>query len=437
MEINKITNFAKKFANLQVALTLLFIIGAVIAIGTIIEQDQPLNFYKEAYPEVTPLFGVLSWKVIKFLNLDQIYTCWWFVLLLIFFVISLLSCTFTTQIPSLKTFKIWRFYQNPEQFKKFNINNNLNLGFFNSFAYSCNTSSYHFFRQKNKGYSYSGLLGRLAPVIVHFSITFLLFGSISGLFSGYTAQEFVPRGEISHIQNLVKFGKVSTVPQDLSFRVNDFWIKYTSSSKIEQFYSDLSVLNNDGQEIKRKTIFVNEPLIFKDTTFYQTDWDIVGIKLQLPNNKNFQIPLKKVVKEGRSFWFGTVPLEKTIGQKITIILNNLNGQLFLYDSRGNLITQSLIGDLIQLDKNIEIKFVDVVAVTGLQIKSDPGIVIVYFSFLLLMVSITISFFTYSQIWLMETPRKILVGGNSNRSVLFFQQEFRQIVNQIQKTDKTI
>ena len=39
--------FLKNLANLQLAIVLLFTIGFVIALGTIIEQDQSLTFYKE------------------------------------------------------------------------------------------------------------------------------------------------------------------------------------------------------------------------------------------------------------------------------------------------------------------------------------------------------------------------------------------------------
>ena len=53
--------------------------------------------------------------------------------------------------------------------------------------------------------------------------------------------------------------------------------------------------------------------------------------------------------------------------------------------------------------------------------------LVYFSFLLLMVSIYVSFFTYSQIWFVEAKNSVALGGKSNRAVLFFQQEFRQIL----------
>ena len=54
-------------------------------------------------------------------------------------------------------------------------------------------------------------------------------------------------------------------------------------------------------------------------------------------------------------------------------------------------------------------------------------VVIYLSFLLLMISIYVSFFTYSQIWFVEAKNGVILGGKSNRAVLFFQQEFRQIL----------
>ena len=86
--INK-TKILKNLANLQLSIGLLITIGFMIALGTIIEQDQSLNFYKENYPEASPLFGFLSWKVITILSLDKIYTAWWFVVVLLLFGSSL------------------------------------------------------------------------------------------------------------------------------------------------------------------------------------------------------------------------------------------------------------------------------------------------------------------------------------------------------------
>ena len=64
-------------------------------------------------------------------------------------------------------------------------------------------------------------------------------------------------------------------------------------------------INSLTASIKRKIIFVNEPLIFKNLVLYQTDWDIVGIKLRYKNNRIFQVPLKRINENSNRFWFGS------------------------------------------------------------------------------------------------------------------------------------
>ena len=202
--------------------------------------------------------------------------------------------------------------------------------------------------------------------------------------------------------------------------------------KTDQFYSDLSILGSDGKELKRKVVFVNEPLIYKDLVLYQTDWDIVGLKLKLAGNKSFQLPLKRITKGGNRFWFGSLKLSQANEQNFTVVINDLKGKIVLYDSKGNFVQEVLLGESVNVEKDVQVQFSDFITSTGLQIKSDPGINVVYSSFLLLMISIYVSFFTYSQIWFVESKDKLTVGGKSNRAVLFFQQEFRKLIKRSAK-----
>ena len=146
---NKIS-ILKKLANLPFALGLLFTIGSIIAVGTIIEQDQGINFYKENYSESNPIFGFLNWKIILLLGLDRVYSVWWFLVTLLLFGISLLACTLTTQLPSIKTFKIWKFKSQPNYYINLKICSSVKLGISNTIAFNCNTNNFHFFRQQKK-----------------------------------------------------------------------------------------------------------------------------------------------------------------------------------------------------------------------------------------------------------------------------------------------
>jgi len=360
------------------------------------------------------------------LQLNQIYTSYWFLFILVLFGVTLMACTFTTQLPSLKQFKLWKFVTNSKRLNQFSSKDNFKKSSVNSVFYFLNKDNYHTFRQGEKNYAYSGLLGRFAPIIVHFSILLLLLGSSIASLSGYTAQEIIPRGEIFHIQNLIKSGDFSHVSQNLAWRVNDFWITYTKESKTNQFYSDLSLLDIYGNEIKRKTIFVNEPFVYKGLTLYQTDWNIVGLKFKLDDNKTVQLPLKKIVKNGRSFWFGSMALSANSNVKISFVINDLKGQVFIYDSKGKLIEECFLGKEILINKDVRLELCDFITSTGLQIKIDPGLRTVYTSFFLLMCSTYVSFVSYSQIWGVEEKEFLLLAGTANRAVLYFQEEFRKL-----------
>ena len=82
----------------------------------------------------------------------------------------------------------------------------------------------------------------------------ILVGTIIGSLFGFKAQEMIPKTETFHIQNILNNGQLTIIPK-ISARINDFWITYTKQKTISQFYSDISILNNQGNEIDRKTSF--------------------------------------------------------------------------------------------------------------------------------------------------------------------------------------
>ena len=87
-------------ANLQFAIILLLTIASFSILGSIIEQDQPIDFYKTAYSQ--PWFGIFTSNIILQFGLDHIFKTWWFISLLIIFGASLLCCTLLQQLPILK-----------------------------------------------------------------------------------------------------------------------------------------------------------------------------------------------------------------------------------------------------------------------------------------------------------------------------------------------
>ena len=92
-----------------------------------------------------------------------------------------------------------------------------------------------------------------------------------------------------------------------------------------------------------------------------------------------------------------------------------------------LVKECSVGDNLALSTSNTIKFYDIITTTGLQIKIDPGIKVVYTAFFFLMVSAYTSYISYSKVWGIENSAQFIIGGNSNRAVLYFQQEFKKLL----------
>jgi cytochrome c biogenesis protein len=85
----------------------------------------------------------------------------------------------------------------------------------------------------------------------------------------------------------------------------------------------------------------------------------------------------------------------------------------------------------EIKEGLRLSIVDVVGSTGLQIKADPGIPIVYFGFALLMAGVVMSYFSHSQIWAVIKDGKLYLGGRTNRAQVTFERQTIEIIDRLQ------
>jgi cytochrome c biogenesis protein len=411
-------------ADLRFSIFILLLISFCSITGTIIEQDQSIETYKMNYPLTNPVFGFLTWDRILQFGLDHVYKTWWFFALIFLFGISLISCTFLQQLPSLKIARRCQFFRTTGQFYRLKISTLLNNFSLNKILLRIKENQYSIFQQKNIIYCYKGLIGRIAPIIVHFSMILILLGTIIGSLFGFKAQEIVPKTEIFHIQNILNNGQLTIVPQT-SARINDFWITYTKNKTVSQFYSDLSILDNQGHEINRKTISVNYPLICNNVYYYQTDWNLIGLRFQNFNKEIIEYPLINIFKNQSKLWLTWVSNNSSFTDGIITIIDNLEGYCSIYNENGQFLGNIELNETVNFD--ISLTLLEIISSTGLQIKIDPGIPMIYLGFFFLMLSTLISYITYSQIWIIQKTQQIFIGGNTNRAVFEFELEFFKFI----------
>ena len=410
-------------ADLRFAIFILLLISLFSILGTIIEQDQGIEIYKANYPLTDPVFGILTWDRILQFGLDHVYKTWWFFTLIFLFGLSLISCTFLQQFPSLKIARRCQFFRETQQFYKLKIFTTLTNFSFNQILFRMKKRKYSIFQQKNIVYCYKGLTGRMAPILVHFSMILVLVGTIIGSLFGFKAQEIIPKTENFHIQNVLINGQLSFIPKT-SARINDFWITYTSTKTVSQFYSDLSILSKEGDELSRKTISVNYPLITNNIYYYQTDWNLIGLRFQT-NNTIVEYPLINVFKTPNKIWLTWISNGKSFNKGIILLVDNLEGYCSIYDETGLFLGNLELNETVSFDKSLT--FLEILSSTGLQIKTDPGIPIIYSGFFFLMVSTLISYITYSQIWMIQKNQKLFIGGTTTRAIFEFELEFFKLI----------
>nr|QUE28760.1 Ccs1 [Porphyropsis coccinea] len=417
--------FLAMISNLKLSIGLLLLIAMITMIGTVVEQDKVLDFYKLNYPVDHPIFGIISWKTIIFLGFDHIYTNIGFYLLLLFFSCSLIICTFSKQLPMLKVARTWRFFIHLEQFQKLPLNILGQIGNLSCCTYLLNRQGYFVFQQKKQIYAYKGIMGRVSPIIVHFSIICILFGSIISSFTGFVAQEIVPKGEVFHIQNILGSGNLSFIPQQLTGEIEDFWIAYNDDGSINQFFSNILLKDVEGEILKKQIISVNSPLRYNGVSIYQTDWNITGLEV-LVDQTRLQLPSQSNANQKNvPLWSSHFSLGFDSSAQYIFVIKDLRGKIDVYDFKGTFLSSQQVGSSFLCDNRI-VTIEKILTSTGLQIKADPGIPVIYFGFFLLMISTTLSYLTYSQIWLTFTSQFAIVGGASNRAVITFEEEFYKL-----------
>ena len=425
MKLLKISEYLKIVSNLKFAIIVLAIIAITSSIGSFIEQDEPIAFYKENYPLTTPIYGFITSQFILNFGLDHIYTTWWFFSLLLTLGLSLISCTITRQFPLFSNSKEYFFRKRKNSFLQLPFAVKVkNISYLKEIILlKLQTMNFYIYQKGNLIYGYKGLIGRISPILVHFSLIMILSGSFFGAVQNLKVQEMLPKGELFHLQNFIRIGWFTNLPT-ITTRVNDFWVEY-ENHRIHQFYSNLSILDSSGSEIRNQTISVNNPLRYQNIDFYQSDWNLLGIRVKQMNQPNtiYEFPVFALQKGVKSWitWINT----KT--ENRILFFDQLENNIFMYDELGNFLKILNIGESV----NSELTLVDLLPATGLQIKYDPSIIIIYNGFALLMITSCLSYLPYTQIWIFQKKQNSWVGSSTNRGKIQLEIEFENLIRLIE------
>ncbi|PQQ11554.1 cytochrome c biogenesis protein CCS1 chloroplastic [Prunus yedoensis var. nudiflora] len=422
---------------LPLAIGEMFAIAGLMALGTFIDQGEAPDFYFDKYPESNPVLGIFTWRWVLTLGFDHMFTSPIFLALLALLGASLMACTYTTQIPLVKVARRWNFLQSSEAINKQEFSESLPRASIQDLGVVLMGAGYEVFLKGPSLYAFRGLAGRFAPIGVHLAMLLIMVGGTLSATGSFKGTVTVPQGlnfVIGDVMGPIGFSSKPTEAFNTEVHVNRFYMTYYDSGEVSQFYTDLSLLDLEGKEVLRKTISVNNPLRYGGITIYQTDWSISALQVLKDNEGPFNLAVAPLKINGDKKLYGTfLPIGDVNSpdvKGISMLARDLQS-IVLYDQEGKFagIRRPSSKLPIEID-GTKVVIVDAIGSSGLDLKTDPGVPVVYAGFGALMLTTCISFLSHSQIWAIQDGTAVIVGGKTNRAKGEFPEEMNRLLDRV-------
>ncbi|XP_061357744.1 cytochrome c biogenesis protein CCS1, chloroplastic [Gastrolobium bilobum] len=424
-------------SNLPLAIGEMFAIASLMALGTFIEQGEAPDFYFQKYPEDHPVLGFFTWRWVLALGFDHMFTSTIFLGMLVLLGASLMACTYTTQIPLVKVSRRWSFLHSAEAILKQEFSESLPRASIQDVGTILMGAGYEVFLKGPTLYAFQGLAGRLAPIGVHIALLLIMVGGTLSAAGSFKGSVTVPQGlnfVVGDVLGPIGFLSSPTQAFNTEVHVNRFSMDYFDSGEVSQFHSDLSLFDMDGKEVMRKTISVNDPLRYGGFTIYQTDWSIAALQVLKDNEGPYNLAMAPLKISGDKKLYGSFlpvgDINSPDVKGISMLARDLQS-IVLYDVEGKFAGVRRPNSNLPININgTEIVIVDAIGSSGLELKTDPGVPVVYAGFGALMLTTCISYLSHSQVWALQDGTRVVIGGKTNRAKAEFPEDMNRLLNKV-------
>jgi len=431
--------------SMKLAIWLIILLAVTSILGTVVEQNQPPEKYHQVYED-------WAYNLMDRINLFDMYHSWWFLLLLCLFTVNLTCCTIdrlprairTVRKPKLtlddateKTLALTERWKSKGDIPRRADDYKAALArVFAAPKVTDADGAEHLYAER-------GIYSRFGAYATHAGIVIVFIGAIIGNVFGFKSYVNIPDGgEASHLD--ARGGK-EHIDLPFSVRNNRFWLESYPSGQPKKYASDLSVIEG-GREVLRKTITVNDPLVYKGVWFYQSSYGQEGgATAQVTVSRqdgtslgNLSLSPNEPVKiDGYGVVRG-VNYEQNFqgnGPALQVVIEKPGqpaSDLWILQERPDLDRRrkdSLVFSFGGLTAKMY---------TGLQVAKDPGVNVVWLGCLLLTAGMMISFFvSHRRVWIRLSPGpqgklEVTAAGSANRNRPAFERTFAAILAEIRK-----
>jgi len=421
-------------SDLRVAIVLLLVIAITSGVGTAIPQREPADLYHRLY-DPQPWLGLLNGDGVLALQLDHVYSSGWFLGLLAWLALALLLCSWRRQWPALQAALRWIDYSTPRQLSKLSVAETFTTdtpkASLDQLAGLLQRQGWQIQRHDDRLAARKGLLGRVGPLLVHAGMVVLMLGAAWGALGGQRAEQYLAPGRSLELMD-------SRGSSQLTLALDHFSIQRDPAGRPEQFTSQLRILEGDGSGgslLKQAEISVNHPLRFQGVTLYQADWALATISLQLGKSPLLELPLQSFPQLGEQIWGIVLPTRPDGSEPVLLSLGSEQGPVEIYGADGISLARLAPGGAAVEVKGLPIRVESVLPASGILLKRDPGVPLVYAGFAIALAGGGLSLLATRQLWaIAEQPAgqagQLHVAGLCNRNLTGFAAELPQMLAQL-------
>lgn len=468
--VDKIWDF---FASVKLAIVIFAVLSVTSIIGTIIEQNaEPERNIKLLAKFFGSSKAPTAFKIFDSLGFMDMYHSWWFITILLLFATNLIICSIDRLPKILKLVKEPVKPLSEDHFKGFGIKREIvlkgkpekvkvTIESAIKKTLGLNPSEI----REEKGYqlfSEKGNFTRLGVYITHFSILIILIGAIIGIFFGFKGFLNLPEGEVSDVAFTMNGQEISL---GFHIRCDDFNVDFYGNSDMPKEYSSILTVIDNGQEVMKKRIEVNDPLKYKGITFYQSSYGIVpgsgersffilritpsGGKteeVRLRFGETFKIPNTEMTGKIEDF-SPAIAFDQTTGRPFTYAEQMSNPAVYISFSEKEKPKYS--GWILKrhpgtwnLPEGHIVEFVDLwgIQYTGLQVRRDPGVWVVYLGCIVMAIGLYIAFFmSHKRLWVRlieeNNSTKVIIGATANKNRQAYERRIEKMLDHIKKAQE--
>ena len=434
----------QKLASPKLTVAIFLVLAAASVVGTLMPQGLGEAELQEHYGQRAIWF-------ITTLGLNDLYHTGWFRLLLLFLCANLVICT-VERLP--KTLKVYRRREeqvDPQKLAKCSLNCQFTSKFSRDETEARLTSivlEAFGALQRFDGTDYlAGVAekGRWSPLmvyVVHLSVLLVLCGALVGSIFGFKGFMNILEGEA--VDEVMIEGSDRGLNLPFQVRCDKFAVSYYDNGMPREFRSDLTLIR-DGKEILKRELRVNDPFTYGGITFYQASYGAIlkDADVELTDRKSgavrrFVVPFREWVDiPGTRDRAQILRFEedfRRLGPAMVLLISRAGGEP---DGSLILIDRDFHGNRVE-NYNVKVLHTTRMPYTGLQVKQDPGVWLVWLGFAAMLVGIGLTYYvSHRKLWVWaaadagEGATNVVIAGRTNRNEISFEQDFNILCDRLQ------